>query len=341
MNYQSLSIDSIQPDLIADARLIPPTEDEDASLAADIKAEGMMHPIVVTMGHDPFGTGELKFGIVGGRRRYRAHLANGATHIMCNVLDVEVTTESINGYYRDRAFKENTERSELHPAEIAAEVGRRTTAGDAPKDIASKLNLDPKSVANYQRLTRAPFYLDYIAAAQKREPVPSFRRCLGFLASFKAPKKEDSKAAEEREEAARQAFKLALQSEKEAWEAEVVRAKAEGKEPPKPGAKPKKGKGKKGDGASTSPRAKWKDVQAWWRAAEAALKSGKLPTAQVTEDGKTSIVEGRSLTHDEKERLTSATATLAWVYQTAGSLSRPDVFVLGEEKSAKPKKAKK
>ncbi len=141
---RSLPLSQLKPN-----RLQPRADfDEDglAELAASIRAQGIVQPIVVTQE----GNGE--YLIVAGERRWRAARRAGLDEVPVVVRDVADDRELL-----EAALVENLQRSDLNPLE-EAEAYR--TLGDrfalSQEEIAVRVGKGRSTVANRLRLLRLP-----------------------------------------------------------------------------------------------------------------------------------------------------------------------------------------
>lgn len=141
---QSLPIDQLRPN-----RFQPRTQFDDAAieeLAASIKAQGVVQPLVVTPGQD--GT----YTIVAGERRWRASRRAGLETVPVVVRQVADDREML-----ELALVENLQRSDLNPLEEAeAYLSLQEKFGLSQEDIAARVGKARTTVTNALRLLRLP-----------------------------------------------------------------------------------------------------------------------------------------------------------------------------------------
>ena len=89
-----------------------------AELAASIKSQGIMQPVLVrAVGNDPF-TNAIQYEIIAGERRFRAAQLAGLEHIPVLVRDVDDQAAAA------MALIENIQREDLNPLEEAQGIAR-------------------------------------------------------------------------------------------------------------------------------------------------------------------------------------------------------------------------
>ena len=116
-------------------------------LAASIKANGVIQPIVVRHAGD-------RFRIIAGERRWRAAKLAGLRRVPIVVRDVEAGREQS---LLEMALIENIQREDLNPIDEA--LAYRRLADEfhmKQEDIAAAVGKDRASVANYVRLLKLP-----------------------------------------------------------------------------------------------------------------------------------------------------------------------------------------
>lgn len=117
-----------------------------ADLAASIRANGIVQPIVVT----PRGDGG--FSILAGERRWRAAREAGLSR-----LPVVVRPQATDAERLELALVENLQREDLNPMEEAAAYGRlREEFRLSQEEIAARVGKDRATIANALRLLRLP-----------------------------------------------------------------------------------------------------------------------------------------------------------------------------------------
>ena len=116
-------------------------------LAASIKANGVIQPIVVRRAGD-------RFRIIAGERRWRAAKLAGLRRVPIVVRDVDAGREQS---LLEMALIENIQREDLNPIDEA--LAYRRLADEfhmKQEDIAAAVGKDRASVANYVRLLKLP-----------------------------------------------------------------------------------------------------------------------------------------------------------------------------------------
>jgi ParB family chromosome partitioning protein len=116
-------------------------------LAASIKANGIIQPIVVRRAGD-------RFQIIAGERRWRAAKLAGLSRVPIAVRDVNAGSERS---VLEMALIENIQREDLNPIDEALAYRRLAEEFHLKQeDIASAVGKDRASVANYLRLLKLP-----------------------------------------------------------------------------------------------------------------------------------------------------------------------------------------
>ncbi|CDG85859.1 ParB/RepB/Spo0J family partition protein [Janthinobacterium agaricidamnosum] len=116
-------------------------------LAASIKAQGLMQPILVrAIGQDTL-TGVIKYEIIAGERRFRASQLAGLDHVPVLVRDVDDQTAAA------MALIENIQREDLNPLEEAQGIHRLITDfGFTHEQAANAVGRSRSAVSNLLRL---------------------------------------------------------------------------------------------------------------------------------------------------------------------------------------------
>ena len=115
-------------------------------LAASIKAHGLLEPLVVRK-----LSGEDRFEIVAGERRWRAAQRAGLREVPVHVRDVSEQTSF------ELALVENVQREDLNPIEFAEALGRLIADhAYTQESLAALLNRDRSTLANALRLLKLP-----------------------------------------------------------------------------------------------------------------------------------------------------------------------------------------
>jgi ParB family chromosome partitioning protein len=141
---QSLPVDRLKPN-----RFQPRTyfdEEGIEELAASIRAQGVVQPLVVSPDSD--GT----YFIIAGERRWRASRRAGLEQVPVVVRAVSDDRELL-----ELALVENLQRSDLNPLEEAeAYLALQETFGLSQEDVATRVGKARPTVANALRLLRLP-----------------------------------------------------------------------------------------------------------------------------------------------------------------------------------------
>lgn len=95
-------------------------------LADSIRLEGLKNPIAVRP------SGEGRYEIIAGHRRYMAHRQIGAIEIMCIVRDADTTNAEVE------RFIENNQREQLTPMEEALALSRFIDTSGLEPDVVAK-----------------------------------------------------------------------------------------------------------------------------------------------------------------------------------------------------------
>jgi ParB family transcriptional regulator, chromosome partitioning protein len=115
-------------------------------LTESIRAHGVLEPLVVRR-----LTGQDKFEIVAGERRWRAAQRAGLREVPVHVREVNEQTAF------ELALVENVQREDLNPIEFAEAIERLISEHSYTQDtLASLLNKDRSTLANALRLLRLP-----------------------------------------------------------------------------------------------------------------------------------------------------------------------------------------
>lgn len=132
----NLNLNEIEPDPNQPRKFFD--EEELKQLAENIKAYGLLQPIVVRK------IGEHKYHIISGERRYRAHLLNEEKTIKAIVRTSFDPTQI--GYLQ---MAENIQRANLSTAEIAEFIVSRRKIPESQGEIADRLGLNKAIVSQY------------------------------------------------------------------------------------------------------------------------------------------------------------------------------------------------
>ncbi|PZO00604.1 MAG: chromosome partitioning protein ParB [Hyphomicrobiales bacterium] len=127
-------------------------EDELQNLAASVRVEGVLQPIVVRRSEQAG-----RFIIVMGARRYRAAKVAGLTEAPVFVQDADAA----NPYAQ---MVENIQRDDLNPNEIARFITARLEAGETQTEIARRLGKPRDWVSRYGAVPKMPPFLQEMLA---------------------------------------------------------------------------------------------------------------------------------------------------------------------------------
>lgn len=146
----SVSTNEVDVDRIRPNELQPRHHFEDAALddlAASIKSNGVIQPIIVRKVEDGFR-------IIAGERRWRAAQRAGLTRVPIVVKDVP---EGRDAQLLEMALIENIQREDLNPIDEAAAYEKLINDFKlTQEEIAAAVGKDRSSVANYLRLLKLP-----------------------------------------------------------------------------------------------------------------------------------------------------------------------------------------
>jgi ParB family chromosome partitioning protein len=120
-------------------------EDKLQELAASIKSNGLIQPVVVRR------SGADRFQIIAGERRWRAAQIAGLQRIPCVIKEVD------DQNLLELSLIENLQRENLNPIEEASAFRRLLEKSQMTQEqIAAKIGKDRSSIANSLRLLRLP-----------------------------------------------------------------------------------------------------------------------------------------------------------------------------------------
>ncbi len=121
-------------------------KDKLEELAQSIKEHGLLEPIVVRR-----VSGQDKFEIIAGERRWRASQKAGLREVMVVVKDVSPKSAF------ELAIIENVQREDLNPVELAEAIDRLVKEhGYTQETLATRLGKDRTTIANSLRLLKLP-----------------------------------------------------------------------------------------------------------------------------------------------------------------------------------------
>ena len=141
------------------------TEDSLAELAQSIEQKGILQPILVEE------SGDGKFNIVAGERRFRAALMAGLERI-------PVLVKSFSEQEKlEIALIENIQREDLTPIEEAAAFEElMNTAGLSQQELAQHIGKQRSTIANSLRLLKLPKHMQ--EAIESRDITPGHARAI-------------------------------------------------------------------------------------------------------------------------------------------------------------------
>ena len=140
---QEIAIGDIDPNPDQPRRAF--SEESIAQLAASIRDQGVLQPILVT----PMADG--RYRIVAGERRWRAAREAGLTEVPCIVRDLDVVQQM------EIALIENLQREDLNPIEVAQGIqSLMKQCGYTQETVAQRLSKSRPAVANLLRLLTLP-----------------------------------------------------------------------------------------------------------------------------------------------------------------------------------------
>ena len=140
---RQLGLEFIHPNPSQPRRLFD--EEGIKELASSIKEHGIIQPLVVTP------SGNEKYRIVAGERRYRASIMAGLSKVPVIVRNHQELEEL------EIALVENVQRVDLSPLEQALSIVKlRDQFSLTPKDIAKKLGKAETTISNIVRLLQLP-----------------------------------------------------------------------------------------------------------------------------------------------------------------------------------------
>ncbi len=128
-------------------------------LAQSLKANGMLHPVVVRQHPEREGEYEL----LAGRRRYEAARLTGLPTVPCNIVNVD------DDAAMDICVTENLQRKQLNPVEEARGIRMLIDSGRTFDDVADKLG---KSIQWVRRRNAIADLIPAIAAEVERGTKP-------------------------------------------------------------------------------------------------------------------------------------------------------------------------
>jgi ParB family chromosome partitioning protein len=127
-----------------------------AELAASLKSDGMMQPLVVRQS-------ESGYALIAGERRFRAARLAGLAEVPVVVMDQVDNTRML-----ELALVENIHREDLNPMELAEAVHRLLTAcGLTQEAIATKLGKSRVAITNTLRLLNLPGSIQMLVRSGK------------------------------------------------------------------------------------------------------------------------------------------------------------------------------
>jgi ParB family chromosome partitioning protein len=177
-----IAVDHIEPDPAQPRKVFDPEELD--NLAASIRENGLLQPIVVYRNEDP-----SRYRIIAGERRYRAAILAGRSTVPC----LEMPPDFDRGLVDQLQLVENIQRADLHPVEAAEAISafierhalsQREAARRLGKPLAFVAELlairkIPPHLLSLDGASRLPKQvLVEVGRASEREQEPLIRRAL-------------------------------------------------------------------------------------------------------------------------------------------------------------------
>lgn len=106
-----IAVDHIEPDSAQPRKVFDPAELE--NLAASIRENGLLQPLVVYRAEDP-----TRYRIIAGERRYRAAILAGRATVPCLEMPPDFDRDLVD----QLQLVENIQRADLHPVEAAEAI---------------------------------------------------------------------------------------------------------------------------------------------------------------------------------------------------------------------------
>lgn len=140
---QEIALGDIDPNPDQPRRVFQ--EESIAQLAQSIREQGVLQPLLVTP------TGDGRYRIVAGERRWRAARAAGLETVPCVVRELDLTQQM------EIALIENLQREDLNPIEAAQGIrALMQQCGYTQETVATRLSKSRPAVANLLRLLTLP-----------------------------------------------------------------------------------------------------------------------------------------------------------------------------------------
>ncbi len=140
---QEIALGDIDPNPDQPRRVFQ--EESIAQLAQSIREQGVLQPLLVTP------TGDGRYRIVAGERRWRASRAAGLETVPCVVRELDLTQQM------EIALIENLQREDLNPIEAAQGIrALMQQCGYTQETVATRLSKSRPAVANLLRLLTLP-----------------------------------------------------------------------------------------------------------------------------------------------------------------------------------------
>lgn len=141
-----IAVDHIEPDPGQPRKVFDP--EELANLAASIRENGLLQPIVVYRAEDP-----SHYRIIAGERRYRAAILAGRATVPC----LEMPPNFDRGLVDQLQLVENIQRADLHPVEAAEAIESYIERhGLSQREAARRLGKPLAFVAELLAIRRIP-----------------------------------------------------------------------------------------------------------------------------------------------------------------------------------------
>ncbi len=155
---QTLPIEQLAPNAEQPRKHFDPTKLDE--LAASIKAQGILQPIVVTPHAQPGHKGPRTYLIIAGERRWRASQKAGLHEVPVVIREIEEEDRL------ELALVENIQRADLNPIEEALAYAELIRLREyTQEELAVRVGKDRSTIANAIRLLRLPSKVQQLVQA--------------------------------------------------------------------------------------------------------------------------------------------------------------------------------
>lgn len=142
-SIQEIAVDELDPNPEQPRRTFD--EESIAQLADSIREQGVLQPLLVVV------SGNGRYRIIAGERRYRASRQAGLQTVPCIVRDLDITRQM------EIALIENLQREDLNPMEAARGIrALMQQCGYTQEKVSARLGKSRPAVANMLRLLTLP-----------------------------------------------------------------------------------------------------------------------------------------------------------------------------------------